>query len=242
MWVFAYGVLQEHEFSLELHLLKPSHRCFAGKAGLNVNVSPGALASANPYLYLPLPLPLRVGGGVLVGGNVGVGGEEGVEGGGVVGGNVGGEEGVEGGRVVGGNVGGEERVVGGNVGGEEGEEGGGVVGGNVGGEGVEGPSLSLYARRFGDPVPGLEMALGVARLVTAALTWFTSRDAESEISSAAIPATCGAAIEVPEMVIVAVSLVDHAAVIDDPGANIFVQVPKLEKLERESPCCTELTE
>lgn len=116
------------------------------------------------------------------------------------------------------------------------------MGGNVGGEGVEGPSLSLYARRFGDPAPGLEMALGEARLEIAALTWFTSRDAESEISNAAIPATCGAAIEVPEMVFVAVSLVDHAAVIDDPGAKILVQVPKLEKLERESPCCMELTE
>lgn len=96
-------------------------------------------------------------------------------------------------------------------------------------------------RRFGDPVPALEMAPAVAREVNWLLTCSREREAESDTRRAATPATCGAAIEVPEMVLVAVSLVLHAAVTPDPGAKISVQVPKFEKEERESPCCIALT-
>ena len=46
--------------------------------------------------------------------------------------------------------------------------------------------------------------------------------------SAATPATCGVAIEVPLMVLVAVLLVYQAEVIDEPGAKMSRQVPKLE--------------
>lgn len=45
---------------------------------------------------------------------------------------------------------------------------------------------------------------------------------------AAIPVTCGVAIDVPLMVFVAVVFVDHADIIDDPGANKSTQVPKFE--------------
>ena len=48
-------------------------------------------------------------------------------------------------------------------------------------------------------------------------------------------------MDVPEMVLVEVSLVTQAAAMEDPGAKISVQVPKWEKEERPSPCCMELT-
>ncbi len=86
------------------------------------------------------------------------------------------------------------------------------------------------------------MTPGVARRVVASFTCWTVREADSERSRAAMPATCGAAMEVPEIVFVAVSLDDHAAVTPEPGAKISVHVPKLEKLERaSSPCCMALT-
>ena len=50
-----------------------------------------------------------------------------------------------------------------------------------------------------------------------------------------MPATCGVAIEVPLMVFVAVSLVFHAEVMLDPGANRSTQVPKFENDDRTSP-------
>ena len=49
-------------------------------------------------------------------------------------------------------------------------------------------------------------------------------------------------MDVPEMVLVEVSLVTQAAAMKDPGAKISVQVPQWEKGERQSPCCMELTE
>ena len=51
---------------------------------------------------------------------------------------------------------------------------------------------------------------------------------------AATPATCGVAIDVPLMVFVAVSLVDHADVMLDPGAKMSTTLPKLEKDDRAS--------
>ena len=52
--------------------------------------------------------------------------------------------------------------------------------------------------------------------------------------SAATPATCGDAIEVPEIVLVAVSLVLHDEVMFEPGAKISKHVPKFENEERAS--------
>jgi hypothetical protein len=53
-------------------------------------------------------------------------------------------------------------------------------------------------------------------------------------NNAATPVTCGVAIEVPEIVLVAVSLVLHADVMLLPGAKRSRQVPKLENEERAS--------
>jgi hypothetical protein len=49
-------------------------------------------------------------------------------------------------------------------------------------------------------------------------------------TSAAAPATCGVAIEVPLIVFVAVLLLYQADVMLTPGAMMSTQVPKLEKL------------
>ncbi len=59
--------------------------------------------------------------------------------------------------------------------------GGAGVGGTVGGAGVEGPSRSLYARRFGEPAPACEIAFGVANPVMASFTCCMLSDAESDV-------------------------------------------------------------
>jgi len=51
---------------------------------------------------------------------------------------------------------------------------------------------------------------------------------------AATPATCGVAIEVPEIVFVAVSLVFQDEVMLEPGAKTSTHVPKFENDERAS--------
>ena len=58
---------------------------------------------------------------------------------------------------------------------------------------------------------------------------------------AATPATCGDAIDVPEMVPVAVVPVCHADLIPDPGANMSTHSPKLENDERVSLVVVEPT-
>jgi hypothetical protein len=52
--------------------------------------------------------------------------------------------------------------------------------------------------------------------------------------NAATPATCGLAMDVPEIVLMALLLVIHADVIELPGAKISTTEPKLEKEERAS--------
>ena len=52
-------------------------------------------------------------------------------------------------------------------------------------------------------------------------------------SSAAAPATCGDAIEVPLMVLVAVLLVHQAEVMLDPGAKMSTQLHKRQKKPEE---------
>ena len=51
---------------------------------------------------------------------------------------------------------------------------------------------------------------------------------------AATPVTCGVAIDVPEIVLVAISLVFHDDVMLEPGAKTSTHVPKLENDERAS--------
>ena len=53
-------------------------------------------------------------------------------------------------------------------------------------------------------------------------------------TSAAAPVTCGVAIEVPLIVLVAVLDVYHDDVMLEPGANMSTQVPKFENDERAS--------
>jgi hypothetical protein len=51
---------------------------------------------------------------------------------------------------------------------------------------------------------------------------------------AATAATCGAAIDVPLIVLVAVSLVDHVEVMLEPGAKMSTTLPKFENDDRAS--------
>jgi hypothetical protein len=59
--------------------------------------------------------------------------------------------------------------------------------------------------------------------------------------SAATPTTCGVAIDVPLIVLVAVALVYHADVMLEPGAKMSTQVPKLENEDRASVLVVEPT-
>jgi hypothetical protein len=53
-------------------------------------------------------------------------------------------------------------------------------------------------------------------------------------NNAATPVTCGVAIDVPEIMLVAVSLVFHDDVMSLPGAKMSTQVPKFENEDRAS--------
>lgn len=60
------------------------------------------------------------------------------------------------------------------------------------------------------------------------MTSDTPRVGFADNTSAATPATCGVAIEVPEMVFVAVFDLCHAEVMLDPGAKRSTHDPKFE--------------
>src|SRR5215204_7468747 len=100
-----------------------------------------------------------------------------------------------------------------------------VTGAQPGGGGLPAPTNS---RRLGEPAPGLVMTFIVALEYMVLATVCGAMVGLALRISAAPPATCGAAIEVPLMVLVAVSLVFHAEVMPSPGAKMSVQVPKLE--------------
>ena len=102
--------------------------------------------------------------------------------------------------------------------------GGGGPGGGGGGGGGAVPS-SEYSRRFGEPVPGL-VTLPVVALVVIALATVAGEAAGAPCRySAATPATCGVAIDVPLIVFVAVSDVYQLDVMLEPGAKRSRQVP-----------------
>ncbi len=88
---------------------------------------------------------------------------------------------------------------------------------------------------FGEPEPTPVSCPWVAVFLMVSAT--SSVEAVGSVSrySAATPATCGAAIEVPLIVLVALSLVYHAEVMLCPGANRSRQLPKLENEARASP-------
>src|SRR5690606_4050078 len=68
-------------------------------------------------------------------------------------------------------------------------------------------------------------------------TWLGVNDGLAARMRAAPPATCGDAIEVPLMVLVAELLVNQADVIDTPGAKMSRQEPQLENDARWSLIC-----
>src|SRR5690606_535864 len=87
-----------------------------------------------------------------------------------------------------------------------------------GGGGVVPPSPTC-SRRLGDPLPGLPTTPEVAAAVRAEETWAGVAEGLSARCRAAAPATCGLAMDVPEMVLVAESLLFQAEVMEEPGAN-----------------------
>ena len=92
----------------------------------------------------------------------------------------------------------------------------------------------VYRRRLADPVPGFVTLFSVAFPVSAAVTAATDELGFSWRYSAAAPATCGDAIDVPPIVLVAVLLVHQADVIPLPGAKMSRHVPMFENEARAS--------
>ena len=97
--------------------------------------------------------------------------------------------------------------------------------GAVTGPGVNVPDASS---RFGDPAWGSVTTDGVAVASRREAIVAGVAVASALSSRAATPATCGAAIEVPEIVAVAVVEVYQSDVMLEPGAKMSRQVPKLE--------------
>ena len=103
------------------------------------------------------------------------------------------------------------------------------------------PVSNEKSSRLGEPVPAFVTLFGVELLTIAAVT--VAGDAVGFVSrnNAATPATCGVAIDVPEIVLVAVSLVFHDEVMLLPGAKMSTHVPKFENEERASVMVVEPT-
>ena len=80
---------------------------------------------------------------------------------------------------------------------------------------------------FGEPAES-EIRSDVAVETTHAATRLTESELTALSAKAAMPATCGDAIDVPEIVFVAVVDVYHAEVMFDPGAKTSTQEPKFE--------------
>ena len=106
--------------------------------------------------------------------------------------------------------------------------------GEDGAAGGAGANDAMYARRFGLPVPGSPTTLGVAASTSADCTAAGVAAGFCCRYSAATPATCGVAMEVPEIVTVAVGEVHHAEVIDCPGAKMSTHGPQFENDARMS--------
>lgn len=83
----------------------------------------------------------------------------------------------------------------------------------------------VYRSRLGDPVPALVTTPVVAAEVSALATWAGVYVGCAARISAAAPTTCGVAIDVPLIVLVAVLLVYQDDVMLVPGAKMSTQVP-----------------
>lgn len=102
----------------------------------------------------------------------------------------------------------------------------------VGGEIVVEPLRK--SKRLGDPAPTEDTTPTVALSVTAEATPDGLSVGLIVSKAATAPETCGAAIDVPLMVLVAVFEVLQAEVMDEPGAKMSTQVPKFEYEARAS--------
>ena len=98
----------------------------------------------------------------------------------------------------------------------------------VGGGGVVPPVPNVYSSRLGEPVPGEPTTPVVAVDVSREAMVAGAAPGLACANSAAVPVTCGVAIDVPLIVFVAVLLVFQADVMLLPGAKMSTQVPKLE--------------
>ncbi len=90
---------------------------------------------------------------------------------------------------------------------------------------LESYGMSEYSKRLGEPLPALPTTPVVAAPVIAVATAAGAAVGCACRYKAATPVTCGVAIEVPLMVLVAVLLVYQADVMLDPGANRSRQEP-----------------
>ena len=82
-----------------------------------------------------------------------------------------------------------------------------------------------YNNKFGEPAPAFSTTLDVAVKVIQAAICATLLSGAIPKPSAATPATCGEAIDVPEIVFVAVVEVNHADKMLEPGAKTSRQDP-----------------
>ena len=94
--------------------------------------------------------------------------------------------------------------------------------------------LLMKRSLLGDPAPIDDKASSVESEEIRSATWAGVNVGSASSKSAAAPATCGAAIEVPLRVRMALSLPFEADVMPTPGAKTSTQVPQFEKLARES--------
>lgn len=94
--------------------------------------------------------------------------------------------------------------------------------------------------RFGEPAASVTVPVVAPPLMTSATV---AGDAAGLVckNSAAAPATCGAAIDVPLIVAVATSDVCQEDVMFEPGANKSTHVPQFENDDRRSPVLVEAT-
>src|SRR5215218_171082 len=95
--------------------------------------------------------------------------------------------------------------------------------------------------RLGDPAPALVTLFSVELLMMVAVTVAGEAVGFVSRNKAATPTRCGVAIDVPEIVFVAVSLVLHDEVMLLPGAKMSTHVPKFENEDRASLIVVEPT-
>ena len=99
--------------------------------------------------------------------------------------------------------------------------------GKVGADKLGGVKKSLTRSKLTEPIPADVTFDGVAFDLIHSVTCAGDALLFTDRYAAATPATCGEAIEVPLIVLVAFVEVNQLDVIEEPGAKISKQVPKL---------------